>query len=49
MSTTTKLDKDEKGKCVHEKKYRGMIDSLVYLTSSRPDIMYATCLCAHFQ
>ena len=49
MSTTTKLDKDENGKSVDEKKYRGMIGSLLYLTSSRPDIMYATCLCARFQ
>ena len=49
MSTTTKLDKDERGKSVDEKKYRGMIGSLLYLTSSRPDIMYATCLCARFQ
>ena len=29
--------------------YRGMIGSLLYLTASRPDIMYATCLCARFQ
>ena len=49
MSTTTKLNKDEHGKSVDEKKYRGMIGSLLYLTSSRPDIMYATCLCARFQ
>ena len=49
MSTTTKLDKDEKDKNVDEKKYRGMIDSLLYLTSSRPDIMYAICVCARFQ
>ena len=26
-----------------------MIGSLLYLTTSRPDIMFATCLCAHFQ
>ena len=26
-----------------------MIGSLLYLTASRPDIMYATCLCARFQ
>nr|GEW66950.1 hypothetical protein [Tanacetum cinerariifolium] len=29
--------------------YRSMIGSLMYLTSSRPDIMFAVCACAHFQ
>ena len=29
--------------------YRGMIGSLLYLTASRHDIMYVTCLCARFQ
>ncbi|KAH9698504.1 Integrase catalytic domain-containing protein [Citrus sinensis] len=49
MSTTTKLDKDEKGKEVDIKMYRGMIGSLLYLTASRPDIMFNVCLCARFQ
>ena len=49
MSTTTKLNKDENGKQVDEKRFRGMIGSLLYLTTSRPDIMFATCWCAHFQ
>ena len=49
MSTTTKLDKDENGKPIDEKRFRGMIRSLFYLTASRPDIMFATCLCARFQ
>ena len=26
-----------------------MIESLLYLTASRPDIIFSTCLCAHFQ
>ena len=26
-----------------------MIDSLLYLTASRPDIIYSVCLCARFQ
>ncbi|KAL7597749.1 uncharacterized mitochondrial protein AtMg00810-like [Lactuca sativa] len=34
---------------VDEKKYRGMIGSLFYLTASHPDIMFSTCLCARFQ
>ncbi|KAI5649953.1 hypothetical protein M9H77_35958 [Catharanthus roseus] len=49
MSSSLKLDKDEKGKTVDEKTYRGMIGSLLYLTASRPDIMFAVCLCARFQ
>jgi transposase InsO family protein len=49
MSPSTKLDKDDKGKNVDEKKYRGMIGSLLYLTASRPDIMFSVCLCARFQ
>jgi hypothetical protein len=49
MSSTIKLDKDEYGKNVDIKKYRGMIGSLLYLTASRPDIMFSVCLCARFQ
>nr|GEZ56021.1 hypothetical protein [Tanacetum cinerariifolium] len=30
-------------------KYRSMIGALMYLTSSRPDIVHATCLCARYQ
>ncbi|GJV35225.1 putative ribonuclease H-like domain-containing protein [Tanacetum coccineum] len=29
--------------------YRSMIGSLMYLTASRPDIMFAVCACARFQ
>ena len=49
MSTTIKLDKDEKCKEVDIKTYRGIIGSLLYLTASRPDIMFSVCLCARFQ
>ena len=49
MSTTTKLTKDENNKLVDEKHFRGMIGSLLYLTTSRLDIMFATSLCARFQ
>ena len=49
MSPATKLDKDENGKDVDQKLYRGMIGSLLYLTASRPDIMFSVCLCARFQ
>ena len=49
MGSSIKLDMDEKGKSVDQTKYRGMIGSLLYLTASRPDIMYSVCLCARFQ
>ena len=48
-ATTTKLDKDEQGKSVDIKLYRSMIGSLLYLTASRPDIMFSVYLCARFQ
>ncbi|XP_070016005.1 secreted RxLR effector protein 161-like [Nicotiana sylvestris] len=32
-----------------QKLYRGMIDSLLYLTASRPDIVFSVGLCARFQ
>ncbi|GJV75921.1 retrovirus-related pol polyprotein from transposon TNT 1-94 [Tanacetum coccineum] len=37
------------GKPVDYTDYRCMIGSLMYLTSSRPDIMFATCMCARYQ
>ena len=49
MATATKLDQDDSGKGIDITGYRGMIGSLLYLTASRPDIMFATCLCARFQ
>ena len=48
MATATKLDSDPKGKSVDHSSYRGMIGSLLYMTASRPDIMFSTCLCARF-
>ncbi|GJW36093.1 retrovirus-related pol polyprotein from transposon TNT 1-94 [Tanacetum coccineum] len=49
MSFDTKLTKDEECELVDSTKYRGMIGSLLYLTASRPDIMFSVCLCARFQ
>ena len=49
MPTTVKLDQDWSGKNVDITGYRGMIGSLLYLTTCRPDIMFATCLYASFQ
>ncbi|GJW91969.1 retrovirus-related pol polyprotein from transposon TNT 1-94 [Tanacetum coccineum] len=49
MSSETKLTRDEEGEPIDNTKYRGMIGSLLYLTASRPDIMFSVCLCARFQ
>nr|GEU84399.1 retrovirus-related Pol polyprotein from transposon TNT 1-94 [Tanacetum cinerariifolium] len=49
MEIKDKLDLDQNGTPVDAMKYRSMIGALVYLTSSRPDIMHATCLCARYQ
>ncbi|GJR97572.1 retrovirus-related pol polyprotein from transposon TNT 1-94 [Tanacetum coccineum] len=49
MSKESKLAKGEEGESVDNTKYRGMIGSLLYLTASRPDIMFSVCLCARFQ
>ncbi|GKD60070.1 putative ribonuclease H-like domain-containing protein [Tanacetum coccineum] len=49
METHKPLLKDADGEDVDEHMYRSMIGSLMYLTSSRPDIMFAVCVCARFQ
>ncbi|KAJ9557717.1 hypothetical protein OSB04_012331 [Centaurea solstitialis] len=49
MASGTLIGADPKGKPVDQKTYRAIIGSLLYLTASRPDIMFATCFCARFQ
>ena len=49
MGSGTYVDQDESGTPIDITKYRGMIGSLLYLTVSRPDIMFSVCLCARFQ
>nr|GFD07380.1 uncharacterized mitochondrial protein AtMg00810-like [Tanacetum cinerariifolium] len=44
-----KLDTDQNGTPVDATKYRSMIGALMYLMSSRPDIVHATCFCARYQ
>nr|GEW64279.1 hypothetical protein [Tanacetum cinerariifolium] len=44
-----KLDLDQNGTPVDATKYCSMIGALMYLTSSRPKIVHATCLCARYQ
>ncbi|GKA74554.1 hypothetical protein Tco_0780856 [Tanacetum coccineum] len=49
METKNKLDLDKNGTPVDEIKYQSMIGALMSLTSCRPDIIHATCLCARYQ
>ncbi|GJT85615.1 retrovirus-related pol polyprotein from transposon TNT 1-94 [Tanacetum coccineum] len=49
METQKPLLKDEDGEEVEVHMYRSMIGSFMYLTSSRPDIMFAVCACARYQ
>ncbi|GJY75251.1 putative ribonuclease H-like domain-containing protein, partial [Tanacetum coccineum] len=49
METQKALLKDADGEDVDQHLYRSMTGSLMYLTSSRPDIMFAVCACARFQ
>ncbi|GKF84977.1 hypothetical protein Tco_0249875 [Tanacetum coccineum] len=49
MEIKDKLDLDQNGSLVDAMKYCSMIGALMYLTSSRPDIVHATCLCARYQ
>nr|GFA55507.1 hypothetical protein [Tanacetum cinerariifolium] len=49
IDTEKPLLKDPDGKDVDVHTYRSMIGSLMYLTSSRPNIMFAVCACARFQ
>ncbi|GJY14007.1 hypothetical protein Tco_0383316 [Tanacetum coccineum] len=49
MEMKDKLDLDKNGTPVDATKYQSMIGALMYLTSSRPDIIQDTCLCAWYQ
>nr|GEX01470.1 hypothetical protein [Tanacetum cinerariifolium] len=49
MDIKDKLDLDQIGTLVDATKYRSMIGALMYLTSSRPDIVHATCVCVRYQ
>ncbi|GKD37742.1 uncharacterized mitochondrial protein-like protein, partial [Tanacetum coccineum] len=48
METIKALVKDEEAEAVDVHSYRSMIRSLMYLTASRPDIMFAVYACARF-
>ncbi|GJR55890.1 putative ribonuclease H-like domain-containing protein [Tanacetum coccineum] len=48
IETHKPLVKDEESADVDVHIYRSMIGSLMYLTTSRPDIMFAVCACSRF-
>lgn len=49
MATSVILSADPSGTNVNATLYRGMICSLLYLTSNHPNIMLATIICAQYQ
>ncbi|GJX17278.1 retrovirus-related pol polyprotein from transposon TNT 1-94, partial [Tanacetum coccineum] len=49
MVEKSKMDEDIQGKAVDPTHYRGMVGTLMYLTSSRPDLVYIVCMCARYQ
>nr|GEV84657.1 integrase, catalytic region, zinc finger, CCHC-type, peptidase aspartic, catalytic [Tanacetum cinerariifolium] len=49
MIENKKLDEDLQGKPIDATLYRGMVGSLMYLTVSKPDLIYIVYLCARYQ
>ncbi|GJS22727.1 retrovirus-related pol polyprotein from transposon TNT 1-94 [Tanacetum coccineum] len=49
MAERPNLDEDRGGKLIDPTHFRGMVGSLMYLSASRPDIVFAVCMCARYQ
>jgi hypothetical protein len=49
MGTNGNLDSDASDNMMDQKLYQSMIGSLLYVTTSRPDVMFSMCMCARFQ
>ena len=49
MATSKLISQHDMDEFIDQTLYRCMIGSLMYLTASRPDIMFATCVCARYQ
>ena len=49
IGTNGNLYSDASGNIVDQKLYRSIIGSLLYVTASRPDVMFSVCMCARFQ
>nr|GEX11600.1 retrotransposon protein, putative, unclassified [Tanacetum cinerariifolium] len=46
MVDRLKLDEDPLGILVDQTRFRSMVGSQMYLTASRPDLVFAVCMCA---
>ncbi|GKE89798.1 hypothetical protein Tco_1567273 [Tanacetum coccineum] len=49
MVDRLKLDEDPLGIPIDHTRFRSMVGSLMYLTASRPDLVFAICMCARYQ
>ncbi|GJW46618.1 putative ribonuclease H-like domain-containing protein [Tanacetum coccineum] len=49
MVEKMKLDEDRQGKLVDPTHFCGMVGSMMYLFASRPNIVFAVCMCARYQ
>ncbi|GJR48624.1 integrase, catalytic region, zinc finger, CCHC-type containing protein [Tanacetum coccineum] len=49
MAERPKLDEDRGGKLIDPTHFRGKVGSLMYLSASRPDIVFAFCMCSRYQ
>nr|GEX41828.1 retrotransposon protein, putative, unclassified [Tanacetum cinerariifolium] len=49
MVDRLKLDEDPSGIPVDQTYFRSMVGSLMYHTASRPDLVFAVCMCARYQ
>ncbi|GJT92791.1 hypothetical protein Tco_1081636 [Tanacetum coccineum] len=49
MVDRLKLHEDLMGIPVDQTRFKGMVGSLMYLTASRPDLVFAVCMCARYQ
>jgi hypothetical protein len=48
MGTYGNLDSDTCGNMVDQNLYHSMIGNLLYVTTSRPDVMFSVCICVRF-
>nr|GFB75335.1 retrotransposon protein, putative, unclassified [Tanacetum cinerariifolium]GFB75385.1 retrotransposon protein, putative, unclassified [Tanacetum cinerariifolium] len=49
MVDRLKLDEDPLGIPINQTRFYSMVGSLMYLTTSRPDLVFVVCMCARYQ